>query len=61
MPRPATRDRRSGLQANFRARWIDNGQALIANRFETLSHIVLFDRFWLAGRARTIDDHTSTS
>jgi hypothetical protein len=33
----------------FRAGWIDNGQALIVNRYETLSHIVLFDHFWARG------------
>jgi len=30
----------------FRAAWTDNGTALIVNRSETISHIVLFDRFW---------------
>jgi len=31
---------------NFRAAWTDNGTALIVNRADTISHIVLFDRFW---------------
>lgn len=30
----------------FRANWVDNGTALIVNRQDTISHIVLFDRFW---------------
>ena len=30
----------------FRAAWTANGTALIVNRQETISHIVLFDRFW---------------
>ena len=33
----------------FRAAWTTNGTALIVNRADTISHIVLFDRFW--GRA----------
>jgi eukaryotic-like serine/threonine-protein kinase len=31
----------------FRACWVDDGQALVVNRYQTISHIVLFDRFWL--------------
>jgi hypothetical protein len=30
----------------FRADWADEGRALIVNRVDTNSHIVLFDRFW---------------
>jgi Tol biopolymer transport system component len=30
----------------FRAGWTDGGRALIVNRRQTNSHIVLFDRFW---------------
>ncbi|HEY2378144.1 MAG TPA: hypothetical protein VGH98_19365 [Gemmatimonadaceae bacterium] len=32
---------------SFRANWVDNGRAFVVNRFESTSHIVLFDRFWL--------------
>jgi hypothetical protein len=28
----------------FRASWVDNGTALIVNRNESVSHIVMFDR-----------------
>lgn len=31
----------------FRASWVDDGKALVVNRFQITSHIVLFDRFWL--------------
>ena len=30
----------------FRASWVDNGTALIVNRNESVSNIVIFDRFW---------------
>ena len=30
----------------FRAAWADNGTALIVNRNDFMSHIVMFDRFW---------------
>jgi hypothetical protein len=30
----------------FRANWADNGTALIVNRIDTTSHIVMLDRFW---------------
>ena len=30
----------------FRAAWTDNGTTLLVNRQDTISHIVLFDRFW---------------
>jgi len=30
----------------FRASWVDNDTAVIVNRQDTVSHIVLFDRFW---------------
>ena len=35
----------------FRMGWLDEGHALVVNRFETRSHIVLFDRFWVRGPA----------
>jgi eukaryotic-like serine/threonine-protein kinase len=35
----------------FRACWVDNGKALIVNRHQTTSHIVLFDRFWIKEHA----------
>ena len=31
----------------FRASWVDDGKALIVNRYRTISRIVLFDRFWM--------------
>jgi eukaryotic-like serine/threonine-protein kinase len=31
----------------FRACWVDDGKAVIVNRQQTISHIVLFDRFWV--------------
>ena len=31
----------------FRACWVDDGKALVVNRYQTISHIVLFDRFWM--------------
>jgi Tol biopolymer transport system component len=31
----------------FRASWVDGGEAFIVNRYEIISHIVLFDRFWV--------------
>jgi Tol biopolymer transport system component len=34
----------------FRANWIDRGQAFLVNRADTLSHVVLFDRFWTPPR-----------
>jgi hypothetical protein len=46
----ATHQRRLAVRlpfhVNFRAAWTDNGTALIVNRADTISHIVLFDRFW---------------
>jgi len=30
----------------FRASWIDDDRALVVNRLDQISHIVLFDRFW---------------
>ena len=36
----------------FRACWVDDGKALVVNRYETISHIVLFDRFWVSESAR---------
>jgi len=35
------------FQILFRASWVDDGKALIVNRQQTISHIVLFDRFWM--------------
>ncbi len=32
----------------FRASWVDDGKAVVVNRYETTSHVVLFDRFWMA-------------
>jgi hypothetical protein len=34
----------------FRANWIDGGQAFLVNRADTLSHVVIFDRFWTPSR-----------
>ena len=31
---------------SFRANWVDEGRAFIVNRFESTSHIVMFDGFW---------------
>jgi Tol biopolymer transport system component len=31
----------------FRASWADDGKALVVNRLQTVTHIVLFDRFWM--------------
>ena len=31
---------------DFRAGWTDNGTALVVNRRQVTSHVVLFDRFW---------------
>jgi hypothetical protein len=31
----------------FRACWVDDGKALIVNRYQTISHVVMFDRFWM--------------
>ena len=45
----ATRQRRVAarlpFRVQFRVDWVDNGTALIVNRADTMSHIVLFDRF----------------
>lgn len=35
------------FQILFRASWADDGRALVVNREQTISHIVLFDRFWV--------------
>ena len=35
----------------FRASWADDGKSLVVNRYKTISHIVLFDRFWVKGSA----------
>jgi Tol biopolymer transport system component len=34
----------------FRANWVDGGKAVVVNRYQNISHIVLFDRFWSARR-----------
>jgi hypothetical protein len=34
--------------ALFRAAWVDNDRAVIVNRQQVQSHIVLFDQFWQA-------------
>ena len=31
----------------FRACWVEDGKALVVNRYQSISHIVLFDRFWM--------------
>jgi Tol biopolymer transport system component len=38
--------------ANFRADWTDNGKAFVVNRQDSVSHIVLFDRFWVNQRGQ---------
>ena len=35
------------FQIYFRASWVDDGKALVVNRYQTISHIALFDRFWI--------------
>jgi Tol biopolymer transport system component len=35
------------FNAVFRANWVDDGAALVVDRFEITTHIVLFDRFWI--------------
>ena len=39
-------------QTYFRAAWTDGGNALIVNRSNAISHIVLYDRFWIPERAQ---------
>jgi Tol biopolymer transport system component len=34
------------FQIVFRASWVDDGRAFVVNRGQTISHIVMFDRFW---------------
>jgi Tol biopolymer transport system component len=36
----------------FRASWVDDGRALVVNRFDPISHIVMFDRFWVSELAQ---------
>jgi WD40 repeat protein len=36
----------------FRANWVDSGKAFIVNRYRNISHIVLFDRFWVDSEMR---------
>ena len=33
--------------AEFRANWADNGRASIVTRAEDISHVVMFDQFWV--------------
>jgi TolB protein len=40
------------FNAEFRASWIDGGKALLVTRHVDVSHIVMFDRFWLAEGTR---------
>ena len=48
----ATGDRRRAVSFSgrfrmyFRADWTDDGTAFIVNRYETTSHVMLFDEFW---------------
>jgi Tol biopolymer transport system component len=35
----------------FRASWAENGRAFVVNRYQLVSHVVLFDRFWTGGAA----------
>jgi Tol biopolymer transport system component len=39
------------FDVEFRANWVDDGKALLFTRHQDISHIVLFDRFWLDGRS----------
>jgi Tol biopolymer transport system component len=39
------------FQMFFRASWVDDGRAFIVNRGQTISHIVMLDRFWTARRS----------
>jgi len=36
----------------FRASWVDDGQALVVNRSDPISHIVMLDRFWVSEPAQ---------
>ena len=36
------------FRGEFRAGWADGGKALIVSRVDETSHVVLFDRFWVA-------------
>jgi len=36
----------------FRADWTDEGRAVVVNRSDEVSHIVMFDRFWLNDRGQ---------
>jgi hypothetical protein len=36
----------------FRADWVDNGKAFIVNRQDSISHVVLFDHFWVNDHAQ---------
>ena len=39
-------------QTYFRAGWTDGGKALIVNRDQVISHVILFDRFWTTESAQ---------
>jgi Tol biopolymer transport system component len=34
------------FQILFRSSWVDGGRAFVVNRLQTISHIVMLDRFW---------------
>jgi Tol biopolymer transport system component len=40
------------FQILFRVSWVDEGRAFIVNRGQTVSHIVMFDRFWTPDATR---------
>ena len=38
------------FHVTFRADWTDEGRAVVVNRNDEVSHIVMFDNFWTTGR-----------
>ncbi len=40
------------FQIMFRSSWVDDGRAFVVNRVQTVSHIVMFDRFWTQRQVR---------
>jgi hypothetical protein len=38
------------FHVTFRAGWTDEGRAVVVNRTDAVSHIVMFDHFWTTGR-----------
>jgi hypothetical protein len=40
------------FRIDFRAGWTEGGKALIVNRAQTVSHIVMFDHFWVGDRTK---------